>query len=209
MRLSSNKICLIGLIALSLSVGPYAYQERIPDLVARGVTGRFGAIPSGKTPTVAEVLQKTDVVVRGVIGEPRGYLSPDMTEVYTDYDLKNPVILFQTASSGAQRPGIAPPLMVTLSGGEVTIGTVKYAQYEEALPALPSGAEGLFLLERTDGRYMVADVYLGAFSITSGRLFPLTHRHNFADEYRDMAAAEAISSIVSQIREFRREPDKR
>jgi hypothetical protein len=166
----------------------FASQETIPDRVARGIKGEHRGTPSGHRPPVSEVVRHADLIVRGIIGEPRSYLSADLTEVLTDYPLQNPVILFQSESRQLARPGIPPPLAVTISGGQVMVGEVKYTHYEEALPALPVGGEGLFLLKKIDGHYMVAGLFLGAFTITPSGLMPIAHEQTFGEEYRNVAA---------------------
>lgn len=196
-------VAIAALLVISLSSSIVrSDQETIPDRVARGVKGEVRNTPSGAPPPFSEVARHADLVVRGTIGEPHGYLSSNLTDVLTDYPLQHPLILFQSEVQPSAKPGIPPPLAVTISGGEVVVGEAKYTQYEEALPALPVGAEGLFLLKKVDDHYMVAGLFLGAFTITPGGIVPLAHKAGFAEEYRNIPAAEAIGQIVAQVKEM-------
>jgi hypothetical protein len=206
MRLHSMRIYVASLITLLSFAVVCTAQETIPERVARGVKGKMRGTPSGRPPSVSELLPHTDLIVRGKIGEPRTYMSSDLTEVYTDYPLENAVILFQLTPATSQSPGIQRELAVTIAGGELSIGGTTYTQYEEALPALPVGAEGFFLLKNTGEHYMVSGLSLGAFVVTPGELVPLTHKSGFAEEYRGVPAAESIGRIVAEIREMRRQP---
>ena len=202
---SNNVIrCFTMLVGVLLSLNAYG-QETIPERVARGASGRFSTIPSGKPPTVTDLLRTTDIVVRGVIGKSRGYLSDDQQDVCTEYEMQDAVILYQAQMPQTARPGIAPPVLVTLVGGEVTIGSTKFTQVEEALPGLEPGVEALFLLQKVDNRYRLAGTYLGVFGIVAGKLKPLTNVQSFAPEYRDRAATEAAAEIVAQARSLRQQ----
>jgi hypothetical protein len=185
--------------ALTIAVTLAAQEITIPERVAHGAKGRFSGIPSGKAPSLSDVLSRTDLIVRGIVGDSSAYLSEDLMDVYTDYELKSPVILYQAEPTPAPTPTAARRIIVTLTGGEIMVGNVKYTQYEEALPILQPGIETLFLLQRVGSRYRPTDVYLGAFAISAAKVLPLTRVGQFAEEYRNAPAAEAIAAIVSQI----------
>ena len=77
----------------------HGQRRTIPEIVAGGaatdgVLGRVRTVGSGPTPEVTDVLRTTDVIVRGIVDQPRGYLSDDQFDVYNDYPIVNPAILF-------------------------------------------------------------------------------------------------------------------
>ena len=96
------------------------------QLLQAGKSLKSGAtIPSGMPPTVENLLSATDVIVRGTLGESRSYLSDDQTEVYTDYDIQNPQILYR-AHPGVLSESEPSRITVTLWGGTVTINGLSF-----------------------------------------------------------------------------------
>jgi hypothetical protein len=175
-------------------------QLTIPEAVANGATNLVHAVPSGKAPSMATVAKDIDVVLKGVVGSSRSYLSEDQRSVLTDYEIENPVVLYHGAAARAARPGIAEKIAVTLRGGTIKIGGVEFIQFEEGLPILQPGAEHLFLLQLIDNHYYPVGLYLGAFGIVDGRLRSLSRVQNFAPEYRDVPAADAAVDVIAKIR---------
>ncbi len=103
--------CVGAFAVLTMVVALAAQELTIPERVARGATGRFSNIPSGKPPSVSDVLSRTDLIVRGIVGDSHGYLSDDLMEVDMDYELKNPVILYDAESTPVARPAAARSLL--------------------------------------------------------------------------------------------------
>lgn len=187
---------------VAATVGLHGQLATIPEQLAReGRSLHSGAsIPSGVAASIDDIVADTDAIVRGIVGEPRSYLSQDQTDVYTDYRLSNPVIAYQSKVLSSPRPGM-PSVIVTLLGGTVTIDGLSFTSRHEALPELPLGAECLFLLKNTDDdHYRIAGTYYGVFAITGGRLTPLTRKHGFAPEYQGAIAEEGTQAMVSRLR---------
>ena len=194
-------LTVLAVVALPVTI--HAQRETIPEALARGSSGRVRTAPSGHPPDIADLLRDTDIVVRGIVGEARSYLSDDQRDVYTDYRIDNPVFLYQAQSVPSARPGVMPTVTVTQLGGTVTINDRKFTQTEQGLPPLESGAEGLFLLERVDNHYRIVGTFYGAFGIVGGTLRPLTKVQSFAPEYKDVAAAPAAEEMVTRLRALR------
>jgi len=152
---------------------------------------------------MTDVLSRTDIIVRAIVGDHRGYLSDDLMGVFTDYELKNPQILYQSQPPRESKRSIPPSMTITLPGGEVMVGAVRYTQYEEALPILQPGIETVFLVQRRNNRYELVEVFLGAFAIRDNQLFPLTRKAGFAEEYKGVSASDAIPALVAQVRALR------
>ena len=178
-------------------------RSTIPDLLARAGKSveRGMTVPSGVAPSVDEVLAQADTVVRGVVGQPRSYMSDDQRDVYTDYPVLNPIILYQAQMVTSPTPGVVSAVIVTLLGGTVTVNGLAFIVRVDGLPSLQPGAEGLFLLKRDGDKYRIAGTIYGAFRIVSERLVPLTRQSEFAPEYRDIPAAQAQEQLVSKLRQ--------
>jgi len=192
---SAAWICVVAMLA---GVAVIAQVETIPQAMARGATRRFSSAPSGKAPTMSELVRKADLVVRGTVGTPTAYLSDDNMDVYSDYPLIDAVVLhgFTPPSS---RPG-PQMIVVTQLGGTIVQGNLKFTQIEDGLPALKPGSEGVFVLKQVGTKYHLVGTFFGAFGISNGILTPLTNRRDFATEYRGVPAAAAIQEIVRQAR---------
>ena len=177
-----------------------AQSETIPEAVARGATGHTRTAPSGLSPKVGDILKRTDVIVRGVIGESRSYLSDDRQNVFTDFELKQITIVHERQMRSFAQPGLFATLSVTQLGGRITINGAEYTQIEEGLPLLVSGTECLLFLQQVGQRYHIADTFFGAFEISANRLRPLTAKRDFAPEYRDVPVEQAVLDALNRIR---------
>jgi hypothetical protein len=156
---------------------------------------------SGPTPPLASFLKDVDVAVRGSIGEGTSYLSEDQRQVFTDYEILQPIYLFERRSIGAQRPAppSARPIKVTLRGGGVQVGQFIYTEEDQTLPPLERGGDCLLLLHRDGQRYTPVGVYYGTFKIEGDSLIPLVKDVDFAPEYRQYRASAAISDTVARL----------
>jgi len=192
-----------SLFAVFQSVQMLAQDETIPDAVARGASGRHRSRPSGPIPTVRQVLDVADLVVRGRIEDSVSYLSEDKKDVYTDHLLDNPTIIFQSDVSSSAQPGAPTPIKVTQLGGSVTVGGKRYTQIEEGLPQLTKGTEGLFVATKKGGKYHIAEVFYGAFQINRGLLKPLAGRPDFATDLQDVPIATGMALIQGKLQEAR------
>ena len=83
----------------------HAQRPTIPEAVRQGAVNSIATTPSGQPPTVADLLSTTDIVVMGTIGDSRSYLSDDQRDVYTDYPIKEPVVLFRSDMERLRGPG--------------------------------------------------------------------------------------------------------
>ena len=200
-------ITAASLIAL-VSVTPVNAQlATIPEQLARaGHSLSSGAsVPSGLAPSVDDILAETDLIVRGIVQQPRSYLSDDQMEVFTDYSILNPTIFYQSekaASVALNMPGI----VVTLIGGTVAIDGLRFTSTPQALPRLDAGSDCLLLLKAHRGRYHLAGDYFGAFRIMSGRIMPLVNKQGFASDYANADIGEARKELVQRVRTLHRQP---
>src|SRR5262249_2564211 len=140
---ANNTVAKVGVaVIIAVAIFPlrtHAQRETIPVAVANGAVGSVSAGPSGPTPTVSYLLGTTDVLVTGIVGEPRSYLSDDERDVYTDYPIRSPVFLYQARAASSATPGVLPTITVTQRGGTVMVNGTKFTQKETALPPLQTG----------------------------------------------------------------------
>ena len=184
--------------------GLFAQGETIPDAVARGAKGRVRSQPSGRIPSLRDLLLTADLVVRGTVADPSSYLSDDKRDVYTDHVLTNTTVLYRSVIPSSPQPGPPTPIIVTQLGGSIPIGGITFTQQEMGLPQIPRGTEGLFVAVHKDGKFHVAGTFLGAFQISGGLFTPLTGRKDFAAELRDVPVATALANIQASLQELRK-----
>ena len=78
-------VVVIAALAFQDRPGLLAQRETIPDAVARGAKGRVSSQPSGRGPSMRDLLMTADLVVRGTVADSSSYLSDDKRDVYTDH----------------------------------------------------------------------------------------------------------------------------
>jgi len=182
-----------------------AQLATIPEQLARaGRSLSAGpSIPSGLPPSLDRILSDTDIIVRGVVGTPRSYLTEDQIDIYSDYPVRNAVVLYRAPPVRSQKLETSM-LTVRLLGGSITISGLTFTSRHAALPSLESGVEYLLLLRRVAGnQYHIAGNYFGAFSIEDGKLTPSTKKHGFSAEYQGAPVASAQEQMVGRIRTLR------
>src|SRR5579862_3069057 len=97
-----------------------------------------------------QVLSVTDLLVRGVVGPPESYLSDDQMDVYTDYPIADPVVLYE-APAVESKTAAVQTVTVTLLGGVITIDGLSFTSKHQALPLLQVSTECMFLLRKIGG----------------------------------------------------------
>lgn len=146
---------------------------------------------------VSDLLAKTDMMVRGIVGTPKSYLSDDQCKVYTDYPILDPVILYNRQPTPTPRPGAASSVTVTQFGGTVTINGLTFTETYRDLPPFQSGSEGLFLLKVVNDKHFPPGIFLGAFGISNGLLRQISGGINFAAEYRDVPVEKVTQEFLT------------
>ena len=191
-----RSLVAFALAAVLTNGAVHAQGETIPQAVARGATTRFATRPSGRPPALADILRDTDLVVRGTVGDAVARLSDDEQDVYTDYQIKNPVLFYQKQIAGFPRPGAVLPITATQLGGALMIGDVKFTQTELGLPPLEPGSEALLLLQRVQNRYYISGTFYGAFGIVGGKVTRLMKMEGFAPALEGAPADIAAAAIA-------------
>ena len=167
-------------------------SETIPEAIARGASGRTSTEHSGKSPTVAAILADAELVVRGTVGESRRYLSPDKRDVYTDYSLVAPVVLYQRTPRTAQKPGQLG-ITVTQLGGKVMVGNVEFTQTELGLPALMPGTCRASSSSNCATENITSRGHsMERLALSGSTVKPLTSKHDFAPEAQGHAGRISV-----------------
>ena len=173
--------------------------ETVPEAIARGASGRILSAASGRGPSTADVLRETEMVVRGIVREPRGYISEDALNVYTEYRIIKPLILYSTMSMSSRAPAPVQEIAISQIGGTLVLNGHTFTQTERHLPLLEPDTEVLLLLKRVGSRWHLANKYFGAFAIADGRLTPLGSSRRFGAEFRDVEPTAAVSALLAQL----------
>ena len=84
-----------------------------------------------------------------------------------------------------------PTVTVTLLGGTISINGLTFTEKHEALPALVSGNEYVFLLKQVGNRYHIPGRYFGVFLREQDRLRPVTRKTGFAPELSGVPTVQA------------------
>jgi hypothetical protein len=177
----------------------------IPEQLARSAQPLSSgpSIPSGPAPSLDDAIGETDLVVRGTVGVSSSYLSPDAMDVYTDYVLVAPAVIYGPDHTDSKKVHPARTIAVTILGGQIMINGLTYTSRHEALPELPQGADCLFLLKRVGDKNMLARTYYGAFDLTTGKTIALARKRGFAEELRREDAALSIERISTRVAAMR------
>jgi hypothetical protein len=139
MRLRSQVTAITILVVAAWGVPDFCSAQRlqtIPERLAEAGTDVTHDHPVGGgifgDPASAESIRRyndflvahVDQIVRGIVGPAKpSYLSDNQQEVYTDYAIIDPVILYQAKVTTSTRPGVMPTATATIFGGTITIHT--------------------------------------------------------------------------------------
>jgi hypothetical protein len=192
----------IGALAVLGSIALLSAQRRtIPDLVASGGGWAPPSIPSGGPPSLRQVALLADTVVRGTVGPAApSYLSPEQDEIYTDFEIRNPIVLYERETPSTSQPGAPRSILVTVRGGTMNFSGTPFSQQYPGQPVMTQGRERLFLLRKTDSKYRIASDYFGVFEIVGNKLVQLSPKQGFAHELDSLSVDASIREIVAALR---------
>jgi hypothetical protein len=199
MRRAAGGVQAAMLLALSSGVVA-AQRATIPESMASGATARFTTM-CGPSPTIDDVLARTALVVRGVAGVPRSYLSDDQMEVLTDVPIIGAVVLFDAATPAAGPSFPSREVLITWPGGQIIIDGQPFEDRLSGLQPLEPGTDVLLLLERSGGRLMPVLTYHGAFALDAAGVHPLVTSPRFVPSYRDAIAEDVIDDVLRRLRQ--------
>jgi hypothetical protein len=148
---------------------------------------------------VHSLLDTTDMLVLGRLGEPQSYLSDDQMRVFTDYQLNEPDVFFERTPSVAAPVGSPRSIIVTQRGGTINVQGIWFTESHDALKPLKPGSEVLCLLKRAGAKYQITGYVedYGVFAVENDLLKPLYSREDFAPDYRGRPLRDAVQSMVA------------
>lgn len=161
-------VCLVG-VSVPLVVA--GQRPTIPETVAAHPdvkNFRMTHVEDYRVMTLQELAAKADLVVVGQLVRPRGYLSPEGYDIYTDYELIPSRVLIDRALAARSARPAATAMIVTVPGGQtsvngslVTVEDVRRVKWSDSADLL------LFLSRdpKKKGAYELLGGPAGAFEV--------------------------------------------
>jgi hypothetical protein len=161
MRQTSIRLALVPVVAAFATASAHAQLEpTLRDLVRDHGDVEQLIQGCGPTPSFADVVNPSDLIVRGIVSRRTSYLTRDERDIYTDYELTILQVLFQREVIATSRPGVAVPIVFKSQGGHLVIDghqVIVEAKTNNATVSLNVG-EDVYLFARrdaTDGKWVV------------------------------------------------------
>ena len=144
-----------------------------------------------------QLVDASDIIVRGTVASATARLSDDETMIYTDYALTNIQYIVPADAVLAPRPGMGPPpVTVTVRGGVLTLEGHQVQVLYKNLPRLPLGLDGLFFLTQRGRETHVAFDDAGVFEIREGEAVGLGTNRGPPAAVRRRPLDEMLSDIA-------------
>ena len=172
MRLGSPIYVVLWAAALALPVGA-DQRPTIPQLIekSRPAAPRFtGRIREVAPRPFEDAVATSDLITVASLRRLDAYLSPDQTELYTDFEIIPVNTIAARALPGPAKPG-AQRMILRQWGGTATLNGVTVEIKDEEFPQLPTGVPLLLMLTYNNEaqKYEVFDAIAGAFELRGGR----------------------------------------
>ncbi len=203
-RLPVVLIFLVGFGATSTS----AQREHLPrETLREAVLRTNGPVNKVMSPplfvqtSLEELLNSSDLVVQGTLGEPRSYVSDDGGTIYTDYVVREPQVLYSATVQMSPKPGPAADFTLTQLGGSVLVEGQPVSVRHLALEPLKAGTHGVFLLVRRQDKNFILRDYLGVIEIQHEIVSPLGELRNIAPGIRGTTVTAFRRDVVSTLQQ--------
>lgn len=194
---------VLTIVAAVLIGAAVSQRPSLRDDVRRSgapVEKQYRVLPEPQS--ISRLLEKSDLIVRGVVGRTRGsYLTADESDVRTDVLLTASEILYDrslTSDLGDAIHGV--PLTVVQLGGTVMINGHAATVRHVDSPALKPGAEVVIFLIRAGERYEIASDYFGVFGVQAGVIRPLGDSGVFDQRIRDGLSLSEFRAEIDSAR---------
>lgn len=150
---------------------------------------------------IAALASSSDLVVVGRLLRRQSYLSPNKTQIFTDYEFVPGEVLLARQKDQRTAPGPAAPLILTVFGGQITLNGVQVTMVDEKMKPVRSGAEFLVFAKRaatTGNRFEPTNGSAGIYEVGDNRrLEPLFRRIDADPEVHGVPFAEIVRRIQS------------
>jgi hypothetical protein len=183
---------------IGLASAPLIAQSDRPTLsdMAIGHGGVSMSIQGcGPAVSLADVVQRADLIVEGIVRTRASYLTDAGRNIFTDYDLAIGRALFQREMLVSPRPGVAMPLIFKSHGGQVVVDGLSLSVDVRSNSARVTLTEGdhvyLFATrDRHDGKWLInpSDV----FKVVNGAVVT-------PDEFSDLPRSVPLDTFVQRI----------
>jgi len=189
---------VLAMVGVSAQAQGKLIQPTLREQVQALQDNLFTEVSSDSGPVrMDQVINRTDVIVRATLGQPKSMLSADERDIYTSFDVVNPKILAGSISTNAARPGgVVVPLTIAVPGGTVAFGKFTATIRHNGMPQLSPGMDLLVLLHREGDKYWPASD-AAIFSVVKSRIVPLQRRsgdhQGFAGRDVDSVSTELVA----------------
>lgn len=178
MRNGVDRLILAALIVSMASQTTAQRQSLIVAARANGGTANVDIEVNGPIGTVESMIEPSSLIVRAVVLSATTKLSPDETDVVTEYELV-PSRFYKGSLPLHSRPGVQRPLRFTIPYGTVDIDGLHLGTSVNIFPAaeMPRPGEDIivFLYESQDWRtYALCCGAFAAFRVIDGQVVGLT-----------------------------------
>lgn len=148
---------------------------------------------------LAELMRRSDLVVRGKITRIESYLSEDQRLICTDYKITpTRVIAGRRATRGKPTPGFNE-ITFTHYGGTMTLHGVPVEVRDDNLPPFEDGTEAVLFLEESEkGRtpFVIVNA-VAAFEVVDNKVRPMVKPPLKLEKYRGMGVSEFVRHVES------------
>jgi hypothetical protein len=178
MNSSIARLTLVGAVVCTASQSSAQQQSLIELARANGGSASVVIDVCGPRSTVESIVGPSSLIVRGMVRSVRAKLSPDETEVVTEYELI-PFRLYKGSLPPLDRPGAQPPIRFTIPYGTLDIDGVHLSTTVNVFPAVemprPDEEIVVFLYQSPDWHtYALWGGEYAAFRVIDGRVVGLT-----------------------------------
>lgn len=195
---------LVALMAISFSCA--VAQEKLPCEHAPKDwpvhhTGAIVDDISGCCSDLADLAQRSEIIVRGEVTDCIGRLSQDKREVWTDYTISIQEI-FRQAGKSSLAPGTK--IQVTRLGGYFLFDDHRGLEYDVGSSPIPEEISGIFFFgpcnfpDCTTG-YQFAVGVLGTISLENGQVSCSAKPHRVWKPYCGTTASSFISTLKQKV----------
>ena len=192
-RMSAPSIGVAIVAILLLSDVDGKAQPQATAVADRSPTGtRHWNTPPPSS--VEALIDATDLLVLGIVRTPRTALSDDRSDLYFDYALDEPLILFPRDPTTRHQPDGASAITVRQLVGTLTAHDRRRSVSAPTQMLDPDTAYVLFLMTKGD-RYAVA----AAFRIAEERLIPRIPGRRFDRQYLGKPAKEFATEMAMRL----------
>lgn len=178
MRNSVARLILVGVIGCIASQSNAQQQSLIVSARANGGSAHVTLDVDGPVSTIDTMVGPSSLIVRGLVRSATTKLSPDETDVITEYELI-PFRLYKGSVPPLDRPGMQPPVRFTIPFGTLDIGGLHLSTFVNCFPPaeMPRPGEEVIVFlyhEPLWQTYVLWGAEFAAFRVNEGYVFGLT-----------------------------------